>query len=244
MKIKSILISQPEPVGDNSPYLDLIKKFKIKIDFRPFIFVKGADAKEVRMQKIDFSNFTAVIFTSRNAVDHFFRLAEEMRFTVPDSMKYVCQSEAIAYYLQRYIVYRKRKIYIGGKDAEDMLPIFKKNPTEKYLLPTSDILNQEIPEALKKAGIDWTRAILFRTVCSDLSDLKDISYDVLAFFSPLGITSLFENFPNFKQNKTKIAAFGQTTIQAAKDAGLIVDIQAPTKEAPSMATALENYVSK
>ncbi|WP_128332133.1 uroporphyrinogen-III synthase [Apibacter sp. HY039] len=244
MKIKSVLISQVKPAGESSPYFDLEKKHKIKIDFMPFIHVQGADAKDVRIQKIDFSQFTAVIFTSRNAIDHFFRLAEEMRFAVPDSMKYVCQSETIALYLQRYIVYRKRKIYFGEKEAEDMIPLFKKNPDEKYLLPTSDILNQDIPDALNKAGINWTRAILFSTVSSDIaSKISNIDdYDALVFFSPSGIKSLFDNYPDFKQNETIIGTFGVSTKQTAEEAGLKVEFFAPTKESPSMAKALDDFL--
>jgi len=244
MKIKSILVSQPKPTADTTPYTDIEKKHKVQIDFIPFIYVQGADAKDVRMQKIDFSQFTAIIFTSRNAINHFFRLAEEMRFTVPDSMKYICQSEAIAFYLQRYIIYRKRKIYVGEKEAEDMIPLFKKNSSEKYLLPTSDVVNQDIIEALNKAGIDWKRAVLFRTMSSDLkSQIEDINnYDVLIFFSPMGIKSLFENFPDFKQGKIKIGTFGASTRQAAEEQGLQVDIISPTKENPSMTMALENFL--
>ena len=242
MKIKSILISQPEPTGDASPYANLTKQSNLKIDFRPFIHVEGVSTKEVRMQKIDFSQFSAVILTSRNAVDHYFRLAEEMRFTVPTTMKYFCQSEAIAFYLQRYIIYRKRKIYVGQKKLEDLEPFFKKYPSEKFLVPTSDSMNDEIPTALNKFKLDWQRAVLFKTVCSDLSDLKNIKYDVLVFYSPYGIKSLFENFPKFAQNDTKIAAYGQATIQAAQDAGLVIDIPAPTKETPSMTMALEKFI--
>lgn len=244
MKIKSVLISLSKPAGDSSPYFDIEKKHKIKIDFCPFIHVQGADAKDVRLQKIDFSNFTAIIFTSRNAIDHFFRLADEMRFMVPDSMKYVCQSEAIALYLQRYIVYRKRKIYFGEKEAEDMIPLLKKNPNEKYLLPTSDVLNQDIPDALDKSGVDYTRAILFRTVSSDVaSQIKDIKdYDALVFFSPSGIKSLFDNYKDFKQDSISIGIFGHSTKQAAEEAGLTVNFFAPTKESPSMAKALDDFL--
>lgn len=243
MKIKSILISQPEP-GEGSPYASLTKENNLKIDFRPFIHIEGASTKDVRLQKIDFSQFSAVIFTSRNAVDNYFRLAEEMRYSVPSTMKYFCQSEAIAHYLQRYIVYRKRKIFIGGKNLEDLEVQFKKYPNEKYMLPSSDVLKDEIPDTLNKFNIDWKRAILFKTVSSDLSDLKNITYDVLVFYSPSGIQSLFENFPDFRQNETKIAAYGQATIKAAQDAGLIIDIPAPTNETPSMTMALENFIKK
>ncbi len=241
MKIKSILISQPQP-GDVSPYNTLTKDNNLQVDFRPFIHVEGATTKDVRLQKIDFSQFTAVILTSRNAVDHYFRLAEEMRYTVPATMKYFCQSEAIAHYLQRYIVYRKRKIFVGGRHIEDLQPSFKKYPKEKFLLPSSDVLNPSIPKSLKEMGIKFQRAILYKTVYSDLSDLENITYDVLVFYSPSGIESLFENFPNFAQNSTKIAAYGKATIKAAEKAGLKIDIPAPTNDTPSMTMALEQYI--
>lgn len=244
MKIKSILVSQPQPANDSSPYHDLSKKNKIKIDFRSFIQVEGVDAKDVRQQKIDFSKFTAVIFTSRNVIDHYFRLAEEMRFQVPDDMKYFCQSEAIAFYLQKYIVYRKRKIYIGEKEISDLAAYFKKHKDEKFLLPSSDVLKPDVPQFLDEAGINWERAILCRTVSSDLSDLKDVKYDILVFFTPSGIKSLFENFPHFKQETTRIAVFGKTTVQAAKELGLRIDIEVPTPETPSMTMALEKYVKE
>jgi len=244
MKAKTILVSQPEPTTENSPYLDIIKNHKVKIDFKPFIKVEGATTKDVRLQKIDFSNYTAVIFTSKNAVDNYFRLAEEMRFNVTNEMKYFCQSEAIAYYLQRYIVYRKRKIYLGIKDMEDMIPLFKKHPDEKYLLPSSDVLKDDATTVLEAVGVNWTRAILYRTVHSDLRFLKDLKYDILVFFTPTGIASLFENFPNFTQNGTRIAAFGQSTIQAAIERGLEIHIEAPSKENPSMTMALDNYLKK
>jgi len=241
MKVKTILVSQPAP-PKQSPYFDLSTKQKVKIDFRSFIHVEGVSAREVRNQKIDFSKFTAVILTSRNAVDNYFRLAEEMRFIVPDSMKYFCQSEAVAYYLQKYVIYRKRKIYVGERSFPDLIKQIKKHKSEKFLLPSSDKLKPIIPELLDEIEISWEKAILFRTVVSDLSDLENVYYDVLVFFSPSGIQSLFENFPDFKQNKTRIAVFGNSTIKAAEDAGLRVDITAPTKETPSMTMALEHYI--
>lgn len=243
MKVKTILVSQPEPKMDNSPYARLIDKEKVKVDFRPFIHVEGVDAKNVRQQKIDLSQFTAVILTSRNAVDHYFRLAEEMRFKVPDSMKYFCQSEAVAYYLQKYVVYRKRKIYVGKMNFADLVPLFKKYKEEKYLLPSSDVLKPTVPEALDQLQLDWKRGIFYKTVISDLSDLSDVLYDVLVFFSPSGIESLLKNFPEFKQNNTRIAVFGNSTIKAATDAGLRIDIKAPTPETPSMTMALQKYIS-
>ncbi len=242
MKIKTILVSQPAPSTKQSPYFDLSDKQKVKIDFRSFIHVEGETAREVRNQKIDFSNYTAVIFTSRNAVDNYFRLAEEMRFTVPDSMKYFCQSEAVAYYLQKYVVYRKRKIYVGVRTFQDLTKQIKKHKTESFLLPSSDKLKDIIPELLNSLEIKWEKAIMFKTVISDLSDLENVYYDVLVFFSPSGIDSLFKNFPNFKQKETRIAVFGNTTIKAAEKAGLRVDITAPSKERPSMTMALEYYI--
>ena len=241
MKIKSILVSQPAP-NESSPYLEMAKKEKIKIDFRPFIHVEGVDAKELRAQKIDLSQFSGIIFTSKNAIDHYFRLAEEMRFAVPDSMRYICQSEAIANYLQKHIIYRKRKISFGEKTFSDLLPLFKKFPTEKYLLPAADVLSADILKVLESATIDWTRATMYRTVCSDLTDIQISDYDMLVFFSPQGIKSLGLNFKDFKQNDTKIAVFGATTELAAKEAVIRVDIMAPTKETPSMTMAIEKYI--
>lgn len=244
MKVKTILVSQPEPKVENSPYFELVQKHKVKIDFRSFIHVEGVPAKEVRAQKIDLNNFSAIILTSRNAIDHYFRVAEEMRFKVPEDMKYFCQSEAIAFYLQKYVVYRKRKIYVGQKDFADMAPLFKKYKDEKYLLPSSDQLNFDVPPTLDSLKLDWTQGTFYRTVMSDLSDLADVYYDVLAFFSPTGIKSLFKNFPDFKQNNTRIAVFGSTTQKEALEHGLRIDIMAPSPEAPSMTMALDKYISK
>ncbi|MEK6153265.1 uroporphyrinogen-III synthase [Flavobacteriaceae bacterium 3-367] len=243
MKVKTILVSQPEPKMENSPYSRLIEKEKVKVDFRPFIHVEGVDAKTVRQQKIDLNDYTAIILTSRNSVDHFFRIAEEMRFKVPDTMKYFCQSEAVAYYLQKYVVYRKRKIYVGKRAFGDLVPLFKKYKEEKFLLPSSDALKASVPEALNELGVDWKRGIFYKTVISDLSDLRDVYYDVLVFFSPSGIESLLKNFPDFQQNDTRIAVFGNSTINAATTAGLRIDIKAPTPETPSMTMALQKYIT-
>ena len=242
MSIKTVLISQPEPTSENSPYSKLVRKYKIKIDYRPFIHVEGLSAKEVRAQKVDFSKFQNIILTSRNAVDHFFRITEEMRFKVPDQTKYFCQSEAVAYYLQKYVVYRKRKIYVGNNNFMNLEPIFIKFNKEKFLVPTSGSLNPDIIKTLDSFEISWDRAQLFNTVVSDLSDLRDVYYDILVFFSPLGIESLFENFPDFKQNKTLIAVYGNTTEEAAIGKNLRIDIKAPTEVAPSMAMAIEKYI--
>ena len=243
MKVKTILISQPEPVNENSPYTRLREKHNLKIDFRPFIHIEGVDAKDVRRQKIDFADYTSVILTSRNSVDHFFRLAEDMRFKVSDATKYFCQSEAVAFYLQKYVVYRKRKIYVGEKSLTDLESVFKKFKDEKFLLPSSDILKPTTSSFLDSVRIDWTRAQLYKTVVSDLSDLRNVSYDVLVFFSPSGIQSLFHNFPDFEQNNTKIAVYGNTTVKAADEAKLRIDIKAPTEETPSMTMAIEKFIS-
>ena len=244
MKVKTILVSQPEPKIENSPYFDLQEKQKVKIDFRPFIHVEGVPAKDIRQQKVDLSHYTAIILTSRNSVDHYFRVADEMRFKVPDTMKYFCQSEAVAFYLQKYVVYRKRKIYVGKRSFEDLSPMIKKYKDESFLLPTTDKLKSEVPDILNGLNIKWKEAIFYKTVISDLSDLADVYYDVLVFFSPSGIDSLFTNFPDFKQNNTRIAVFGNTTAKAVEDHGLRVDIMAPTPETPSMTMALEKYIEK
>ncbi|MGB7786828.1 MAG: uroporphyrinogen-III synthase [Salinimicrobium sp.] len=244
MKVKTILVSQPEPKVENSPYFDLEEKQKVKIDFIPFIHVEGVSSKDVRQQKVDLSKFTAIILTSRNSVDHFFRIADEMRYKVPDTLKYFCQSEAVAYYLQKYVVYRKRKIYVGKRTFAELSPLIKKYKNEKFLLPSSDMLKPDVPKTLNKLGVDWKKAVFYKTVVSDLSHLREVFYDVLVFFSPSGIKSLFENFPDFKQNDTRIAVFGNTTVKAAKEHGLTVNILAPTPETPSMTMALEKYIKE
>jgi uroporphyrinogen-III synthase len=243
-KVKSILVSQPKPEGDKNPYFDLAEKHNLKIDFRSFIHVEGVEAKDFRTQKINILDHSAVIFTSKNAADHFFRICEETRVTVPESMKYFCVSEAIAYYLQNYVVYRKRKIFYGGNTFRDLVEVLKKHKGEKFLLPCIDDLKQTVPESLDALGVDYTRAVLYKTVCSDLSDLADVNYDVLVFYSPSGIKSLFENFPDFKQNKTRIAAFGPTTTHAVKEHNLKLDIGAPVPNAPSMTMALDQYITQ
>ena len=244
MSIKTILISQPKPTNDNSPYSSLIRKHKLKIDFRKFIHVEGLTAKDVRAQRIDFSKFHNVILTSRNSVDHFFRITEQMRFKVPDQTKYFCQSEAVAYYLQKYVVYRKRKIYVGKRTFKDLIPLIEKHKNETFLLPTTDKLKPEVPNLLDKLDIKWKQSVFYKTVISDLSNLADVTYDVLVFFSPSGIESLLHNFPNFQQNNTRIAVFGAITKKAVEDKGLNVDVYAPTPKYPSMSMALDNYILK
>jgi len=244
LKIKKILVSQPKPASDKSPYLELAEKNNLKIDFRPFIHVEGVPAKEFRKSRVDIPSHSAVIFTSRTSINHFFRICEEIRFTVPDSMKYFCISENTAYYLQKYIVYRKRKIFYGNGKFNDLMEYIFKHKEEKFLVPLSDIHKEEIPRTLEENNINFTKAIIYRTVSSDLSDLKDVNYDILVFYSPSGIKSLFQNFPEFKQKDIKIASFGPTTFKAAEEAGLRVDIQAPMPQAPSMTMALDLFIKR
>jgi uroporphyrinogen-III synthase len=241
-KIKTILISQPKPSTEKSPYFDLAERQKITIDFRPFIHVEGMEAQDFRQQRVDLAEHTAVILTSRLAVDHYFRMAKELRFEVPDSMKYFCISESTAYYLQKYVQYRKRKIFHGTIKFDELLVLMKKHKSEKFLLPCSDLLKDSIPNALEAGSFDYSRAVMYRTVCSDLSDLSDVKYDILVFFSPSGIESLFKNFPDFEQGQTRIAVFGPTTAKAAEKAGLHIDIHATTAKAPSMSMAIDQYI--
>ncbi len=242
MKIKSILVTQPDPGPVRSPYTELAESTSVKIDFRPFIHIEGISAKEFRQTRIHINDFTAVIFNSRTAIDHFFRIAQELRVNIPDTLKYFCISESTAFYLQKYIVYRKRKIFHANGTMPDLTDIMKKHKDECYLVPLSDLHSQETTRLLDKGGFNYKPAILYRTVSSNLQDLKDIKYDILVFFSPSGIKSLLENFPDFRQNDTKIACFGLTTAQAVKEAGFTADIEAPTPEAPSMTMALEHYI--
>lgn len=242
--VKSILVSQPQPVDANSPYLQLAEKYNLKIDFRQFIKVEPVPPKEFRKQKIDILKHTAIIFTSRNAIDHFFAICKDFKVEMPAEMKYFCISDQTAFYLQKYIVIRKRKLFVGQKTAEDLFDYFKKHKTEKYLFPCSDIRKEDIPDFMLKNDISITEATIYNTVASDLSDLADVKYDVLAFFSPSGIKSLKSNFPKFEQGFTRIAAFGPTTAQAVREMELILDIEAPMPNAPSMTGALELYIKK
>jgi uroporphyrinogen-III synthase len=243
-RVKSILVSQPRPEGDKSPYFDLADKHNLKIDFRPFIQVEGVDVKTFRAQRVNILEHSAIILTSKNAADHFFRICEEARVTVPESMKYFCVTEAIAFYLQNYVVYRKRKIFSGKTDFASLVDVMRKHRNENYYLPCSDQMKPEMAALLEKYTIRHTRSEIYRTVSSDLSDLADVNYDVLAFYSPWGIRSLFENFPDFKQNATRIAAFGAATIKAVEERGLTVNIPAPVPEAPSMTMALDRYITQ
>ncbi len=244
MKVKNVLVSQPKPADlDRSPYGELCKKFNLKIDFHKFIKIEPVTAKEFRQARGSLQGHTAVILTSRHAVDHFFRIAKELRHEIPDSTKYFCISESTAYYLQKYVQYRKRKIFYGKQNFADLMEVLKKHKDEKFLVPSSDIHKQSMFEMLDKEKIEYNRAIIYKTVASNLSDLDINSYDVIIFFSPAGVQSLKNNFPDYQQNSSLIAAFGPTTAKAIKEAGLRLDIPAPTKSAPSMAMALDQYLT-
>jgi uroporphyrinogen-III synthase len=242
-KIASILITQSQ-AADSKVYQDLVLRFKVKIDFKPFIEIQAVDAREFRKQKINLAEYTAIVFTSKHAVDHFYRLCTEMKVEINPDWKYFCITEATANYLQKYVQVRKRKVFTGQKTALDLIEIFKKHKIEKFLFPCSNIRTPEIPDYFTKNGFTYKEAIMYCTVPSDLSELKDVHYDIIAFFSPSGVQSLLHNFPDFKQNSTKLAAFGATTSKAIIESGLVTDIEAPQPSLPSMAAALEAYVEK
>ena len=243
-RIKSILVTQPTPTNDVSPYFAIAEKYGIKVDFREFIDVQPVSYKDFRREKINILEFTAVIFTSRNAVDHFFRICQEAKLEMPAEMKYFCISEQTANYLQKYIVLRKRKLFVGERTAADLFDVIKKHKGEKFLYPCSDIRKDDLPVFMRANNLKFSEAVIYRTVASDLSDLAEVKYDCIAFFSPSGITSLFINFPDFVQDGTRIAAFGPTTAKAVTDAGLILDIEAPHPNAPSMTGAIEAYIRR
>lgn len=241
----NILVSQPQPADfEKSPYGDLARKYNVNIDFFKFIKVEGVSAKEFRQSKINPLNFSAVIFTSRNAVDHYFRMAKELRAEIPQTMKYFCISEATAFYLQKYVQYRKRKIFHGRQSFDELMEIIKKHKEENYLLPCSDIHKVSMSNMLDESGVTYSKAIFYKTLASDLSHLKVNDYNMLIFFSPAGVESLFKNFPDFKQNNTIIGAFGPTTAKAIKDSGMTLTIEAPSKTSPSMTMAIEEYLQK
>lgn len=245
MKINKILVSQPQPSSEKSPYYEIANKYGVEIVFRPFIKVEGLSAKEFRQQKVSISDHTAIIFTAKTAIDHFFRLCEEMRVSIPDTMKYFCTSESIANYLQKYIIYRKRKIFSAktGKLA-DLLPYMLKHKNEKFLFAVSDVNNGADSAILSDNNLNYTRGVMYRTVSNDFGADEVFDYDMLVFFSPQGIESLSKNFPDFKQGDVRIATFGTTTAQAVKDAGLRLDLAAPSPEAPSMTAALDLYLAE
>jgi uroporphyrinogen-III synthase len=242
LKVKNIIVSQPAPgETEKSPYTELADKYNLKVDFRPFIRTEGVAAREFRQCRVDILAHGAVFLTSKTAVDHYFRICEEMRITVPDSMKYFCTSESIANYLQKYIIYRKRKIFFGTK-IEELLEMMHKHRDEKIFLPLSDPHKPEIPRMLDKKKYKYTKAILYRIIHNDLSDVDIKDYDVLAFYSPSEIKSLFHNFPDYEQGEAKIACFGPATTKAAKAAQLRIDIQAPRPQIPSLTMAIEQHL--
>lgn len=243
LNIKKLLVSQPKPASEKSPYFDIAAKYGVHIDFRPFIKVEPLSSKEFRQQKVSILDHTAVVFTARTAIDHFFHLCEELRVAIPETMKYFCMTEAIAVYLQKYIIYRKRKIFYGqnGK-IDDLVTVIGKHAKETYLVPVSDVHKDDLLSILEAKKIKHTKAVMYRTVSNDFAADEKFDYDMLVFFSPSGIASLLKNFPNFEQQDIKIGCFGPTTAKAVKDAGLRLDVEAPSPEAPSMTAALELYL--
>ena len=243
--IKKILVSQPKPSSEKSPYYDIASRFDVELVFRPFIKVEGISAREFRTQKVSILDHTAVVFTSRHAIDHFFNLAKELRVTIPEDMKYFCVTETIALYIQKYVQYRKRKVFFGNTGKiDDLLPTMIKHKTEKYLVPMSDVHNDSISKLLDSRKLLHTECVMYKTVSNDFTDeeIKTFDYDMLLFFSPAGIESLTKNFPNFDQGNIAIGTFGPATAKAVHDAGLRLDLEAPTEKYPSMTGALQHYL--
>lgn len=245
LKVKKVLISQPAPVTEKSPYYDIAEKYHIQLDFRPFIRVEGLDAKEFRQQRINIQDYTAVVFTAKTAIDHFFALCEEFRIVMPETMKYFCISEAVALYLQKYIVYRKRKIFFSATGKMDGLSAaLTKHNKEKFIVPVSDVHTEDLTAVLDEKKVSYTKAVMYRTVSNDITEQEILSYDMLVFFSPSGIVSLFKNAPNFKQEEIAIGCFGASTAKAVRDAGLRLDCEAPLPGVPSMTAALESFIKE
>ena len=243
MEIKKILVSQPKPSSDKSPYYDIASKYGVEIVFRPFIKVESVSAKEFRQQKVSILDHTAVVFTSRHAIDHFFHLCGELRVTIPETMKYFCVTESVALYIQKYVQYRKRKVFFGATGKiEDLLPSMIKHKGEKYLVPMSDVHTDETKTLLDKAKLQHTETVMYRTVSNDFTPEEKFDYDMLIFFTPAGVAALKKNFPDFQQGDIAIGCFGPATAKAARDAGLRRDVEAPTAEAPSMTGALELFL--
>ncbi len=243
--IKKILVSQPKPSSEKSPYYDIASKFDVELVFRPFIKVEGISAKEFRAQKVNILDYTAIVFTSRHAIDHFFTLAKDLRVAIPEDMKYFCVTETISLYIQKYVQYRKRKVFFGttGK-IDDLIPTMAKHKTEKYLVPMSDVHNDTIAKMLTAKKLSFKECVMYRTVSNDFTaeEVQNFDYDMLIFFSPAGIESLTKNFPNFNQGDIAIATFGPATAKAVKDAGLRLDLEAPSEKYPSMTGALQHYL--
>ncbi|MFO8086447.1 MAG: uroporphyrinogen-III synthase [Bacteroidales bacterium] len=245
MKVKKILISQPKPAElEKSPYTALSDKYNLEVEYKKFIKVEGIKGAEFRQFKVNILDHSAIIFNSRKAVDHFFRISEEMRLEIPDTMKYFCISEATAYYLQKYVQYRKRKIFHGRQNFNDLMELIKKHKKEKFLLPCSESNSNEIPAMLEKGKIKYSKAFIYRTLSEDLSDIKVNDYDMLVFFSPSGVKSLFDNFTDYSQDGQLIAIFGPSTIKEAEDRGLKVNVKAPNRKAPSMSMAIDQFLDE
>ena len=245
MKIKKVHVSLPKPASDKAPYFDIAEKYGVEIEFRPFIKVESLSAKEFRQQKVSILDHTAIVFTSRHAIDHFFNLCTDLRVTIPETMKYFCTSEQIALYIQKYVQYRKRKVFFGATGKfNDLIPTIVKHKSEKYFVPMSDVHNDEIKNALDAKDIQHTEAVMYRTVSNDFGEDEKFDYDMLLFFSPAGISSLMKNFPNFEQKDIAIGCFGPATAKAVKDAGLRSDLEAPTVESPSMTAALDKLIGE
>jgi uroporphyrinogen-III synthase len=245
--IKKILVSQPKPTGEKSPYFDLAARFNLDLVFRPFIKVEGLTSKEFRQQKVSILDYTAVVFTSRHAIDNYFTLAKEMRITIPEDMKYFCITETIALYIQKYVQYRKRKVFYGSTGKiDDLIPSMVKHKNEKYLVPLSDVHNDTLKDLLDSKKLTHKECVMYRTVSNDFTqeEVDTFDYDMLVFFSPSGVDSLKKNFPNFEQGAIAIATFGPTTAKAAKEAGLRIDIEAPTEKYPSMTGAILHYLNE
>lgn len=244
MKIKKILVSQPKPETEKSPYWEIAKNHKVDFEFFKFFKIEGISVKDFRQSKVNILEYSAILLTSKNAVDHFFRIAKEMRITVPETMKYFCVSDTIAFYLQNYVQYRKRKIFHGKQSMLDLVPTLKKHKEDRFLIPCTDLHNPEMTQALDDLQINYTKAVFYQTVSSDLSTISLQEYDLIVLFSPSGVTSLYHNFPNFKQNEMAIATFGSTTSKAAKEHGLELAIEAPSVKAPSMTMAIDQYLEE
>ena len=243
--IKKILVSQPKPSSEKSPYFDIAERFGVEMVFRPFIKVEQLSAKEFRAQKVSILDYTAVVFTSRHAIDHFFTLAKELRVSIPEDMKYFCVTETIALYIQKYVQYRKRKVFFGSTGrVDDLLPAMVKHKTEKYLVPMSDVHNDSLTQLLDSKKLQHKECVMYKTVSNDFTqeEIDNFDYDMLVFFSPSGIESLTKNFPNFQQGNIAIATFGPATAKAVLDAGLRLDLEAPTEKYPSMTGALQHYL--
>lgn len=245
LKVKSVLVSQPKPSSEKSPYFDLAERYGLKIDFRPFIKVDPVSAKEFRQQKISILDYSAVIFTARTAIDHFFRLCEEMRITIPETMKYFCVTEQVALYLQKYIVYRKRKVFHAPDGKLDgLMTLVQKHAAERFIVPVSDVHKDDLLSRLDEKSIQYSKAIMYCTVSNDFGPDESFDYDMVVFFSPSGVQSLLKNFPNFDQKEMKIASFGSATAKTVRDSGLRLDVEAPSPEYPSMTAAIDAFLKE